>query len=79
LVAILLNGQKWNALQMLWDGKDMNDWKTRYNRERFKRNANGHLTELEKRELNRQAYKRIKSRSTEQTERIKQWKENIYK
>ena len=57
----------------------MNDWKTRYNRERFKRNANGHLTELEKRELNRQAYKRIKSRSTEQTERIKRWKENIYK
>ena len=55
----------------------MNDWRTRYNRERFKRNANGYLTNLEKRELNRQAYKRIKSRSVEQSERIKKWKESI--
>lgn len=55
----------------------MNDWKTRYNQQRFKRNANGYLTNLEKRELNRQAYKRIKSRSVEQAERIKQWKESI--
>ena len=55
----------------------MNDWKTRYNQERFKRNANGYLTNLEKRELNRQAYKRIKSRSVEQSKRIKQWKESI--